>query len=413
MAKKTEKIFIDHINRYNYDIRVSRNARWIDQKCTPDVIAAVVDSILRYMEDTCNETFTSKDIWKSEYARNLVQSVFKKVDPHSPQATNEYDKYYQQPMKMLAYAGILIEDHREGNQIVFKINNMDALELLEYEQNALEFLNIYITKVLTDSGLYPSFERFFSEQTKDSFIALKQDFEKFTHENTPISNIKEPRRIFTKVLNPLAYMKNLHGTEKGRMSPREIQKYDLMYNRDNFRDVDKPKGMTRQEYAKIHPRDNFSCDAVKYYSEKAKKFVRKYNEEYNSGKPEIASLEEVTSLQIHHMFSVSDCQELAAYPENLIALTPNQHMTQAHPNNNTNVVDPKYRCKCLLTKLETIRKDEVNEILEYDFNQFKKVLAIGFGVPDFINIPGLDYDTIGNMIREICKTGYEFEEVRV
>ena len=41
---------IDFLNKYNYDIRQSKNARWIDQKCTPDVISIIADCILEYTE---------------------------------------------------------------------------------------------------------------------------------------------------------------------------------------------------------------------------------------------------------------------------------------------------------------------------------------------------------------------------
>lgn len=34
------------LDQFNYDIRISGNARWIDQKCTPDVVCIIADCIL-------------------------------------------------------------------------------------------------------------------------------------------------------------------------------------------------------------------------------------------------------------------------------------------------------------------------------------------------------------------------------
>ena len=38
------------LNSNNYDVRVSHNARWIDQKCTVDVINFVCDCIINYID---------------------------------------------------------------------------------------------------------------------------------------------------------------------------------------------------------------------------------------------------------------------------------------------------------------------------------------------------------------------------
>ena len=46
------------LNQKNYDIRQSKNARWIDQKCTYDVIQIIADAILEYTQDDCTLTFS-------------------------------------------------------------------------------------------------------------------------------------------------------------------------------------------------------------------------------------------------------------------------------------------------------------------------------------------------------------------
>ncbi|MBO4356647.1 MAG: hypothetical protein J5813_00535, partial [Candidatus Methanomethylophilaceae archaeon] len=73
-------------------------------------------------------------------------------------------------------------------------------------------------------------------------------------------------------------------------------------------------------------------------------------------------------------------------------------------------VDPKYRCKCLVNKLKTIRIDGEMNINEYDIDRFKEVLAVGFSDESFKEIVGADYDAIEEKIREICITKYKCNE---
>ena len=73
---------INFLNLSDYDIKKSKNARWIDQKCTGDVISIVADCIVEYVNnngvDVC---FTVKDIWFSEYAKENVMELFSEPDP--------------------------------------------------------------------------------------------------------------------------------------------------------------------------------------------------------------------------------------------------------------------------------------------------------------------------------------------
>lgn len=102
----TQQDIIDFCNQHNYDIRESHNGRWIDQKCTPDVIWSISDFVLDYV-DTVNECFTVKDIWQSEYAKQTIAETYSKPGTDERTAENEYDKVFSQPLNMLCYAGIL------------------------------------------------------------------------------------------------------------------------------------------------------------------------------------------------------------------------------------------------------------------------------------------------------------------
>ena len=112
-----ESEVLDFINRHNYDVRISKNARWIDQKCAADVVSIIADCIDNFVEENGDVEFTSRDIWHSKYSVENVQAVFKKVDVNSASAENEYDKFFQQPMKMFAYSSILKETKRGRENI--------------------------------------------------------------------------------------------------------------------------------------------------------------------------------------------------------------------------------------------------------------------------------------------------------
>lgn len=82
----------------DYDIRKSGDARWIDQKCTYDVVSIIADCIVEYVDNTAASDgatieFTVSDIWHSDYARENVIEIFSKPDPEL-KAGNEYDKYF-------------------------------------------------------------------------------------------------------------------------------------------------------------------------------------------------------------------------------------------------------------------------------------------------------------------------------
>ncbi|MDW2861301.1 hypothetical protein [Mesomycoplasma ovipneumoniae] len=341
------------------------------------------------------------DIWHSEYSRNNVIEIFSKPDPEL-KASNEYDKYFGQPIKLLSYSKIL-STRKENNRYFYKINNQELLENIALRPtNALDFLYEYIVKVLKDSDLYKSFEKFFEIQTKDSYKDVRQDFIDFTIENTAINTETECGRIFTKIINLLAFKLKKLGTEKGRMSSKKITMNDLLYNRANWRDElsGKDKSLTREEYEDTL--DQTSSKAyVKYTVNKAKKDLRKYNDKYYSSKSEIKQqTETVSATQAHHIFPQSDYPQIAGYKENLIMLTPNQHFIMAHPNNNTQYIDKDFQYICLLIKSNKIMDNLVSDLLPkfYDFYDYIYVLNTGLDTEEFSEVEYLDFATIINKI---------------
>lgn len=86
-------------NQHDYDLRKSGNGRWIDQKCTPDVIWSIADFVLDYV-DNVKDVFTVKDIWQSDYAKQTIAETYSKPGTDEKSAENEYDKVFSQPLCM-------------------------------------------------------------------------------------------------------------------------------------------------------------------------------------------------------------------------------------------------------------------------------------------------------------------------
>ena len=402
----TIEVFKEFLNKHDYDVRKTRDARWIDQKCTFDVISIIADSILEYLDTNDVQEFSVSDIWRSDYARDNVIAIFSKPDPRF-EASNEYDKYFGQPIKLLGYSKVLNVRKEQNNRYYYSVNNRAILEKIALRPtHALNFLIEYITKVLKDSGLWCSFNEFFDLQTKEAYYEVRQKFIKFTIDNTNINHSTECGRIFTKVINPLAFRLKKQGTSRGSISKNIITLNDLQYNRVNWRDElsGKDKFITRAEHS-LTDKQIKAREMARYTINKAKNALRKFNDKMYNSKSEVSDLNELSVLatQAHHIFPQSDYPSIADYVENLIMLTPNQHFFMAHPNNNTQYIDKDFQYICLLAKSTKIFLDLTSDDPEkfYDFEDYKHVLNTGLKTEEFNHVRSLDFQTILEKIENL------------
>lgn len=389
---------IDFFKNFDFDVRKSKDARFMDQKVTPDVLCIMADCVLNYVADRDIE-FTKDDIWNDSYFNSNVKSIFNKPDAGNDTTRQEYDKFTSQPLRMLAYSGVLIMT-KKGNKNLYHINNKAILEFIAMkERNAYVFLYHYLIKVISDSGLLNYFENFKIKCqkgtiTNSDYSELKERFQRFIIGNTAINGVVEVNRIFPKILNVYSAENNIRGTIKGKLSERQIYYTDLMYNRPNWRDVNKNKSISRNEAIEDH--EALMMEQNEAYSDylvqKAMSMIRKMYKE-SEIKDQWANGE---ATQIHHIFPKSKFPQLAHYLENLIKLTPTQHNTKAHPSNKTDEIDKDYQLICLLAKSDSIesslnkgefvyRKESfiyvintgLTELLDYsiDFKAIKKELT--------------------------------------
>jgi len=347
------KTITDFLNQFDLDVRKSGDARFMDQKCTPDVVCFIADCIMNL--DPQGE-FVVQDIWDMQYFIKNASAIFGKPSPKNEKAKHEYDKFIQQPLRMLAYAHVL-EMEKRGNVNHYRIANQEVLDYISTkERNAYNFLYVYITKVLSDSNIMKYFEKFKEECNKGTvsqhdYKELKEKYTRFIIGNTAINGEVEVYRIFTKVINVYSAENDIQGTEKGKLSKDIISFSDLMYNRKNWRDIGKSKSLTRQEAASAEEiRLQEAYDS--YQVTKAMNLLRKIQIE-SEVKDQFANGE---ATQVHHIFPKSMFPEIAHYLENLIKLTPTQHYTKAHPNNHTQTTNKDYQLVCLLAKSQNIEQ---------------------------------------------------------
>ena len=357
----------NYLDSLNLDIRRSRNARFFDQKVQLDVLSAVSECILNCTE---NKTiFTVNDIRYCPYSNELVTEIFNK--PEIQKAQNEYDKFFSQPLKMLAYCGLL-QENKNGRTNEYTIIHRDFLEYISLrDRNAFYFLSFYLEKILKDSDIWKYFEDFFKKQDKNSLYELRDKYVSFIIENTSITKELEPIRIFNPMLNILSFKYKKLGSKSGEVSI--INYDDLLYNRPNWRDVKKDKSFTREEFnAQFFEKEIDNDKFYKYQIEKAKKFVKAIH-----SFSEIHRFDAYPATQAHHIFLSSQFPEIADIPENIIAITPNQHFYRAHPNNMTTILDKSYQAICLISKLDSIEIDYRKGLGNYSKEKFIDILNIG------------------------------------
>ena len=368
------------LNSNDYDIRKSHNARFMDQKVTPDVLSFIADCTLNKVAGNIDSEFTVKDIWISRYFVKNVKAILNKPEASNPTAESEYDKFIQQPLKMLSYARV-ISCKKRGTTNYFLILEEEILNFIaDSPGNAYRFLYLYILKVLSDSNQLQHFEKFKEKckrrtVTKNDFANLKTRFEKFIIGNTLTNGLTEVRKIFPKVLNVYASFNVINGSLGGHLSKYTYYYTDLMYNNTNWRDVGKDKNLTRKESASqiqdmhIEP----SKEYLRYLIQKRKQIIRdKYNiseikDQFSSG----------DASHVHHIFPLNEFPQLSWYLENLIKLTPTQHLSKAHPKGNTTIVDRDYQLTCLLAKSDSIEFSIRKHELIYSKESFVHVINTG------------------------------------
>lgn len=360
-----------YLNQFDFDIRKSHDARYVDQKCTPDIVCFLADCILNI--SASHPTFTANNIWQSQYFKHNCRVVFNKPYADDERAKNEYNKWFSQPLKLFHTAGILSADF-STRPTSYSIKNEELLDYISRrERNSYNFLYCFFSKVLKDSGFWKYFEEYLQNVCADRSGAKTELYNRYYRlisGNTPSQSRLDINRMFHKALNVLAAEHCVPGSSGNE--PRMFS--DLMYNRKNWRDLNKEKSITRQEAAEEHVDEQQEAYNA-YYVQKAIALIRKIHSESEVHD----SWSNGPATQVHHIFPKSQFPEIAHYVENLILLTATQHNTKAHPQNNTQIVDKDYQLVCLLAKSDSIEQS-LRQVGERYYRKESFVYVINTGL---------------------------------
>ncbi|GAV96899.1 hypothetical protein CS176_1129 [Corynebacterium glutamicum] len=371
---------------------MSRDVRWVDQKVTYDNLYLIARTVLVAVRDK-GQWFDRFFLENSKSLQKEIERTYGKPAVNDLDARNEYDKFFGQPLNALAYAGIL-NTRMEKRTRKYQVRDEELLNFIgSSSDRARQYLIKYLEQALKAQGFWPQMKQYLkSDQTDKDYRILKSNFQTFMLEHSLIGTrgSKDPRveinRIFPKVVNPICFDRGALGSEHGRVMKTIPSNFDLIYNRPNFRDKKsgKPKHMARSAYASLLEQQSIKQPATSAMTSLMKK-VRTYQKEVSEYYPANG----MRATHVHHIFPKSKFSSISDVPENLIVLTPGQHLGEAHPNGNTQVVDLAVQKVLLFSKLQSIKNSVDAGDGFYSYERFAKVLEEGYQIiPKTIDAAG-------------------------
>lgn len=394
-----------YLNQFDdFDIRTTHDARYVDQKCTPDIVCFIADCILS--TSCARKTFTINDLWDERYFIDNCRVIFGKPSPSDPSARNEYNKVLCQPLKLLAYAHVLSVDST-GKNLSFAVSDEEMLEYISTkERNAYNFMLKFFMRVVSDSGIMRFFDEYRDNCVTDAKAAKAEIYTKyhrFISANTPSHSKTDVDRIFHKVFNLFAYSNMLPGS-KGKL----LDWYDLMYNRINWRDKGKKQKSLTREQAAIAEIEQMNQDF--YIDYQVNKAIRKVREKQGSISEVHDDLATGKATEVHHIFPKSEFPELASYFENLILITSSQHRQKAHPNSNFHLIDKEYQLVCLMAKSRSI-ENYINDHGESFYTKRSFVYVVNTGTSQNELQEDDSFNTIRRFIHDYYnRVPYQFND---
>ena len=380
-----------HLETLQLDIRMSKNARYFDQKTKTDVVELLARCIIEMVRDDEYKKFTNNDIWKMDFFIKESSNYFNKPPANNPKAANEYDKFISQPMCLFANSGLL-SSTKSARTRTYQCQNKKLLEYISQRpQYAGIFLAEYYERIFRNSGLGTLLDNFLNFQNKQTLTNLKDGFYQLLYQYTPIGKRcaqginpgkTESNRIFNPALNVICSKYRKYGTEHGRIADHIIRYDELQYNRINFRDVSKEKEKTRKE-AETDP---VQLQRHEKYLASQETRAKKLIKHLYKDKPMYLDGSHVSPvMEIHHIILRSQKPAFAGYVENLINLSPTQHKGYAHRSNDqvrTDEADPQYQRRLMIANSFYIEKSLERKQHYYSKPQLIDLLLYGMEIQE-------------------------------
>jgi hypothetical protein len=349
-----------------------------EQKTTPDLLWCVSLVVLDITKSDRNLIFSDNEIRLSPLFDSLMQDYFSK--PSQALALGEYNKVSSYQLGLLSYAGIIEQISNRPKK--YQIRNLSALEYMSVNDlNASKFLTEYTEKFLLDNGLISVFENYKNDPTQANHLIAKDKYWEWAKINTAIKGTdrKHTYRVFNKMFNVYCYKHRIPGEDGSNVTDGPCPYSFLIYNRKNFRDENKPAGMTRKDYTeKVLLEIDTSGVVGTVLLQKVKAEIKKkYNGISEIQDQEFGFIPE-SGVHIHHILPQSSHPQFALDRENLIALTPGQHLSLAHIQGNTQRINSDFQKVCFKRKFQHIKESLESGEDFYQLGKFAQVLNSAF-----------------------------------
>ena len=348
-----------------------------EQKITPDLIWCVSHVVLNLIGNDQSRVFTDKDIRESLVFNSLMRDYFSKAPQEN--AENEYNKVSSYQLGVLAFAGIL--DQVAERPKKYQVNNMEALKFIAVNDfNASSFLCEYTEKFISDNGLSDVFENYRQNPNQDNYLKAKESYWNWAKTHTAVKgdDRRHTYRVFNKLFNVFCYKNRLPGEDASNITSGPCPYSFLIYNRTNFRDKDMPSGMTRQQYQEEVLSEIEQGGVVETLLQKVKDLVKVRHGNDSEIKELTFNYVANSGVHVHHILPRHSYPQYSLSKENLISLTPGQHLSLAHVEANTRTINPEFQSACLKKKFEHIKTSVEASDGFYYLKEFIKILNTCF-----------------------------------
>lgn len=375
--------FIEYFKNVDL-VKIPMQGVHFEQKTTPDLLWCVAHVVLDLISENPLRIFSDKEVRSSPIFDSLMIDYFAKAPQHS--AENEYNKLSSYQLGVLEFAGILkLVDQRPKK---YQVSHIEALEYIAVNDwNASRFITEYTVKFIYDNNLNGIFETYKNNPNQINYLQVKEAYWEWAklHTNIRGTDRRHTYRVFNKIFNIYCYKNRLPGEDATNLTLGPCPYSFLLYKRVNFRDVDKPQGMTREEYQKSLLSEVENLGVVETLLAKAKDSVRAYHENNSEIIDPAYGYLPDQGIHVHHILPRHSYPQFSLMKENLISLTPGQHLSSAHIRGNTDSINPQFQIICLKSKFNKIKLSLEKEDGFYELSRFIAILNCLFNW-------NLDYD---------------------
>ena len=348
-----------------------------EQKTTPDLIWCVSQVILEITRNDRNKVFTDKDIRSAPIFNSIMQDYFSKASQIG--AENEYNKVSSYQLGVLAFTGILQQIEKSPKK--YKVIDYVALEYISINDlNASKFLCEYTDKFILDNGFSTVFDTYRVNPNQANYLRAKDAYWEWAKNNTAVGGVdrRHTYRVFNKIFNVYCYKHHIPGEDASNIVTGPCPYSFMLYNRANFRDKDMPSGMTRQQFQKEMLTQIDTGGVVETYVKKVADAVKLRHRNESEIQGLDLGYEPQSGVHVHHILPRESFPQFILARENLIALTPGQHLSKAHIKANTRTIDSKFQIICLKKKFEHIKVSINAHDDFYNLKEFIKILNTYF-----------------------------------